>query len=206
MNLWDGKAAKTLNKLTNIVLLNLLWLLFSIPVITIVPATVAMAGVVKAWQLEEEERVFRPFMHFFVKNFRRSFFIGAMWLMVGAVLLVDLLLFLTIPHDLLRMVLITLTSFIILLYLFTSVYIIPVMLHENITELKPLLKRAFILSFYDLPVSFSVVLITSSAVVLVLLVSITSIFIGALTAMIVHRFSYRTFSKGKIMEGSQVNL
>jgi uncharacterized membrane protein YesL len=195
MNVWDGKTAKTLNKLTNIVILNLLWILFSIPIVTIVPATVAMVGVVKKWHLEKEERVLKPFLQIFRMKLRQSLLIGVPWLMIGALLLFDLTVFFNIPNGFVRMALIVITSFVILLYLFTSVYLVPVMLNENNLKIKPMIKRAFALSFYDLPVSFSVVVITVSAIFVVSLFPVTIIFIGALTAMINYRFCHKTFQK-----------
>jgi hypothetical protein len=46
---YDGKIMRTLEVVGNYCLLNLLWIVFSLPVITVFPATVAMFGIMKEW-------------------------------------------------------------------------------------------------------------------------------------------------------------
>lgn len=63
---------------SNLALLNLCWLLFSLPIVTVIPATDAVFDVIHEWEsLGKRRRVFQQFKQAFKRNFKRSFKLGA---------------------------------------------------------------------------------------------------------------------------------
>jgi uncharacterized membrane protein YesL len=78
-----------LEVLTNLLLLNLLWLLMCLPVLTVFPATAAMFGVVREWVQKREPSVIRAFFSSFKANFKQSFWIGIVWTLLGGFLMVS---------------------------------------------------------------------------------------------------------------------
>ena len=59
------------------------------PIITLVPATTAMFGVVRDWRRGDEPSILRAFVRHLRANFRQAFGIGLLWLVTLAVLFLD---------------------------------------------------------------------------------------------------------------------
>lgn len=79
----DGKLFGFANKLIDVLLLNLLWLLFCLPLITAGAATVAAYSVALKMVDDEEGYVARGFLRAFRANFRQG---TLLWLLNAAVL------------------------------------------------------------------------------------------------------------------------
>lgn len=62
----------------NLAVLNLCWLIFSIPILTVIPATDALFSVLNQNErkFKDETKIFKKFLFFFRKNFKKSFKIG----------------------------------------------------------------------------------------------------------------------------------
>ena len=85
----DGKLAKTMNMLFDILMIGVLWLLCSLPLVTLVASTTAayytMAKVVRF----KTGYMFREFLHGFKMNLKASVIPGLINVIVTAVLVVD---------------------------------------------------------------------------------------------------------------------
>lgn len=193
MNVWDGKASIFITKLTNIVLLNIFWILTCLPIITIVPATTAMVGVIRDWKVKGEEQVFHPFLRLFLENLKLGLCVGIPWIIIGGVLVFDFVLFLQMEVWG-KLILVTVITLALLLYFITTAFLIPVILHFK-ASMFSLIKKSFIFSFYELGTSIAILLLTVFAMVIAIYFPITILFIGSLTAMINYRFYMRTFKK-----------
>lgn len=68
----DGKLYQVMGKLADLVLLNLLWVLCSIPVITAGASTAAFYSVLLKMARNEEAYIFRSFFHAFHENLRQA--------------------------------------------------------------------------------------------------------------------------------------
>lgn len=76
--------------------LNLVWILFSLPILTFVPATYAMFSVLKDWNEGDTKRsVYDVFKENFRHSFKRSLQIGWPFIITGLILLVNLYFFFT---------------------------------------------------------------------------------------------------------------
>ncbi|WP_169302649.1 DUF624 domain-containing protein [Thermobaculum terrenum] len=125
MNVTENRIYKALEVLANFLFLNVLWLFVAAPIFTIFPATTALFGVVKDWITGKDNGFFFPFLRHLRKEFLQSLFIGAFWIPLGLILLLDIY---AIYHmtGIIKLLLIPFTSIICLLYLAASVYIFPV--------------------------------------------------------------------------------
>jgi len=70
MNFMNSKVYSTFEVVCNLFLLNLLWLLMCLPVVTIFPATAAMFGVVRQSVLYKDSSIFTSFFRYFKENFK----------------------------------------------------------------------------------------------------------------------------------------
>ena len=72
--------------------INLIWLLFSIPIITVIPSTFAMYSVViKLVKGEDEADILPTFIQDFKKYFKKGFPLGLALFVIGAFLYADML-------------------------------------------------------------------------------------------------------------------
>jgi uncharacterized membrane protein YesL len=160
----DGKLYKSMEFIMNAFLLNLLWLVLCLPILTIFPATTAMFGVVREWKKQNDIRIFTAFFRLFQENFKQSFLIGILWLFFTGLLLGDLI----IINQLNSSVKYILFSFFFLmgiLYLFVSIYIFPVLVHYQVTW-KSAIKNALLLSISRLHHTILSILIIAACLVL----------------------------------------
>lgn len=73
---FDSPFMLKASRFGSLILLNLLWVVCCLPVITIGPATVAMHYVIFQYHTERSDQVFRPFFKSFRRDFLQSVLLG----------------------------------------------------------------------------------------------------------------------------------
>ncbi|MDM5330546.1 DUF624 domain-containing protein [Neobacillus sp. CF12] len=72
--------------------LNAIWILFSLPVITVIPATASMFSVLDKWVREDQhEPDFKVYFREFKRLFLKSYLLGLSIVLIGGLLFLDLL-------------------------------------------------------------------------------------------------------------------
>ncbi len=79
----DGKIYKTMVGLWNAVKLNFIWLVFSLPIITIGASTVAAFSVAMKIVENNEGHIFKQFMKSFKENFKQGILMGLIVIVVA---------------------------------------------------------------------------------------------------------------------------
>jgi uncharacterized membrane protein YesL len=144
MKILDSRLYRMANTATNYFLLSLLWLVISIPLVTIFPATVALFGVLRVWREEDRDDILGPFFGTFRAKFWQSLLIGLGWTLIGAVLGVDLLASRRIPGVAAIPVVIGL-GLITVLYCQLSVYLFPIIAHMRV-GVRGVIRNAFLIT------------------------------------------------------------
>jgi uncharacterized membrane protein YesL len=193
MNILDSKFHRWLEVFANFLLLNLLWLLACIPVLTIYPATAAMFAVVRDWVRKNDVGVIQPFILRFRENFRQSFVIGIVWTVSGTALVLDFYLVNQLPSGL-RTILYLVLSLMLLLYTFTSVYLFPVMVHFD-TTWPVVLKNSLLLGIGRLLTTVQCLLVIVTMISVSVFAPFTLLITGSTTAYIVYRLCDREFRR-----------
>lgn len=193
MSVLDSKFHRWLEISSNFVLINLLWLLACLPLITIYPATAAMFGVVRDWVRKKEDSLLRTFLSRFKENFKQSFVIGIVWTFFGVTLLFDFHLVSQMSSGT-KIVLGSLLFLVTLLYVFTSLYLFPVMVHFE-TSWPVVLKNSLLLSIAQLSTTVQCLLVVAVMVGISIFVPFTLLITGSLTAYIVYRLCDRAFQR-----------
>lgn len=122
---------------SGIAILNLTWLLFSLPIVTLIPATDAVFEVVNEWKEDEKpESIFKQFKYYFRKNFKRSFKLGLPIFIVVMIVLADIYFLSSLS--------LTVTWFQIFKYAF---YTLMILIFLTILYAYPLSKRSGLRSF-----------------------------------------------------------
>ena len=86
-NITDNVIVRALNKICDMVCLNVLWLICCIPIITIGASTTALYTIMLKMVKNEEGYIFRGFFKAFKSNFKQSTIIWIILLLLGFLLL-----------------------------------------------------------------------------------------------------------------------
>lgn len=144
MEMLDGRIYKIMEFIMNAFLLNILWLIMCLPIVTIFPATTAMFGVVRAWKKRGDIQIFSDFFRLFRESFKQSLLIGFLWMLLAGLLLGDFIIIYHLNSNM-KYTIFPFLLFLGILYLFASVYIFPVIVHYQVSW-KNAIKNALLLS------------------------------------------------------------
>lgn len=169
----DGALFRIVDRLINLSLLNMLYLLFCIPIFTIGPATVALHYVTLKYAENEEDRVWAPFIHSFKQNFKQGIILGIITTGIGVFLAWDVWLIWpnTSPDQPIYVALFIVLVLVGIIYLMMTAYVYPMMARYD-NSLTQMIRTATILAIRHLPAT--VCLAIMSAVPIVLLFYKTS--------------------------------
>ena len=193
MNILDTRVYRWLEVATDFFLLNLMWLVACLPVVTIFPSTAAMFGVVRDWVREKEGSLVGTFVTRFRENFRQSLLVGVVWTVFGVALFLDFL----VASQLSFGVEVVLKSVLVLastLYAFGSVFLFPVMVHYE-TDWKTVLKNSLLIAIGRLPTTVMCLVFVVVMVGITVVVPFLLIITGSITAYVVYRLCDREFNK-----------
>ena len=193
MNVLDSRVYRWLEVFTNFLILDLIWLVSCLPVVTIYSATAAMFGVTRDWVRKGDTGIFGPFVERFRENFKQSFGIGLLWTLVGLGLILDLLLIVQMS-PLPKAVFGSLLAVMLTLYTFTSLYLFPVMVHYD-AGWQTVLKNSFLLSISQLGTTVRCLLILLIAAAVSYVVPLTLILMGSITAYLIYHYCNRAFER-----------
>ncbi|MBM7654515.1 YesL family protein [Neobacillus cucumis] len=193
MNPWEGKTSLFLKTVTNIIILNVLWVLSFMPVLTIGPSTAAMYAVIRKWHLYKDESVIRSFILEYRLFFKQGLMVGTLWQFLGMLLVLDAYFFLQVQSIVkIMLIVVTVTAFI--LYLLTSSMLFSIMVHYQTKGLE-LIKQAFTFSVIDAKTTFAIILMWIGAGMILYYAPFTIFVIVVPVSMVSFRFSMIAFDK-----------
>jgi uncharacterized membrane protein YesL len=193
MNVLDTRVYRWLEVATDFFLLNLMWLVACLPVVTIFPSTAAMFGVVRDWVRKKEGSLTRTFIARFKENFGQSLLIGVVWTVFGVALVLDFLVASQLsywPAVVMKSVLVLASS----VYAFGSVFLFPVMVHYD-TDWKTVIKNSLLLSIGRLPTTIVCLVFVVVTAGLTVVFPFMMIITGSITAYFIYRLCDREFRK-----------
>lgn len=86
---YDGVVNRTINKIIDALILNLLWFLFSLPIITAGASTTALYYTANKVLRKEDGKLWDAFWHSLKSNLRQSTLIWLLEIIIGFILLLD---------------------------------------------------------------------------------------------------------------------
>lgn len=96
----DSPIMLFLEKAANLIILNLLWIICCIPIITIVPSTSALYYVTLKMARGEEPYIVKPFFHSFRENLKQGICLTLFYMAVGLLFFFDIRFFLSMGNAL----------------------------------------------------------------------------------------------------------
>lgn len=161
----DSALFGIMERLINLVLLNMLYMLFCIPIVTIGPATAALHYVTLKYAANEEDRVWAPFIHSFKQNLKQGMILGVILTAIGAFLAWDIYLLYPIAstQQPITLVLLALVALASIIYLMITAYIYP-MLARYDNSLMQMLRTSTILAIRHLPATVCLAIISAAPI------------------------------------------
>ncbi|MDO5417585.1 MAG: YesL family protein [Lachnospiraceae bacterium] len=155
-----------MNKITDVFLLGVLWLLFSVPVFTIGAATTSLYQFTLKQTDNEEGYVWKSFVKAFRKNFRQATALWLMLLAAGAFLAADVYacLHITVPGAV-RILCFGLLLCLCLIFVLSALYVFPILSRFE-RKTGTILRHSFIMAMGNLYISVTVLVIYAAAAAL----------------------------------------
>lgn len=146
---YDNPVMRFIGKFWDVLILNILWMICSIPIITIGASSTAVYYVTLKLARDDDGYTFRSFFHSFKENFRQATIIWLIFLAIGVVLFCDLWFVITVdivPAGTPRMVASALFIGMLIVWFVVLTYVFPVLARFYGT-IKQTILNAFLLAF-----------------------------------------------------------
>ena len=151
-NITDNVVTRALSRICDFVILNILWLVCSIPIVTIGASTTALYSVMQKIVRNEEGYIARSFFKAFKQNFKQATIVWLLIAALGLILSVDLNMARSLEGTI-RIIFQVIFGFFSFWLFAIFLYVFPLLArYENST--KATLKNAVILSIAKLPFTF----------------------------------------------------
>ncbi|WP_181833016.1 YesL family protein [Bacillus taeanensis] len=198
----NSRIYRFLEKSVDFFLLNVLWIVMCLPIITIYPATTAMFGVVRKWVLGKEiHGVFKTFFSLFKDNFVQTMGISIIWTALGLFLYWDLKL-IQPTESFFSLILYGIVFIVVLLYVFISIYLFPVLVHIE-TSWKNILRNALLLSIVNPFVTILLLGFVGVTAYVLSIYPVLILFIGSFIAYMMYSMCNQVFMKVQQIENKE---
>lgn len=167
MNWTDNIVMRALGRLCDFILLNILWVICSIPFFTIGASTAALYTVMLKIVKNEEGYIVRGFISAFKENFKKSTIIWLILAVIGIIIGVDLRLVLAMESTM-RTVFQGIFTVLGIVWLCVVIYVFPLTARYEST-VRNTFKNALLLCVAKLPYTILMAVITAGPVILTLL-------------------------------------
>ncbi|MRX74100.1 DUF624 domain-containing protein [Bacillus lacus] len=193
MKFYQSDFYKIMETISNFFILNILWLLSCIPIITIFPATSALFSVARQWQLKKERSVYSAYLHAFRKNFLQSLGACLIWFLILLILAADYyLVFRSGIMD--AFVFKTIFFLFSTIFTMTSLYLFPVLVHYKTSTIS-IFKNSLLLAVSQLHMTILLFLLAGLAGTVLYLFPFLLLALPSCTAYAIYYLCRRVFQK-----------
>lgn len=162
---YDSKFFEALGKVTDIVILNLLFIFSCIPIITIGASVTAMYSVTMKMAKDEEEYIIKAFIKSFKENFKVSTIVWILMIVIGGVLVIDFKIADLISSQSLSIILRIVSTMVSIIFVFTLTYIFPIISKFENT-IKNTIINSILISIQNLPFTIIMVILNLLSIIL----------------------------------------
>lgn len=164
----DNKFFTVMSRVADLMILNIIWIICCLPIVTIGASTTALYYVTMKMVKNEEAYIVKSFFKSFKQNFRQSTIIWLIVLVVGIVFALDLYILLQVDISFENIIRYGIYAMMAIYFLITA-YIFPV-LAKFYNSIKNTFKNAFFISIRHLPYSIAILAVNIVPMVVVLFV------------------------------------
>lgn len=165
---YDNKFFEALGKITDIVILNFLFIVSCIPIITIGASLSATYSVAMKMVRDEETYIIKAYVKRFKENFKDSTIVWILIMVVGSVLAIDLYISDMISSEVTRKAFQFMFTLIGVILMFIITYVFP-LISKFENTIKKTLKNSILISIQNLPYTIIMVLVNLSPMIIIFL-------------------------------------
>lgn len=168
---YDNEFFEALCKITDLVILNLVFIFSCIPIVTIGASVTAMYSVSMKMAKDEDDYIVKEFIKKFKENFKVSTIVWILMLIVGGILVLDYQISDLISSEPLSMMLRVIFTMVSIILLFILTYIFPIISKFENT-IKNTIINSILISLQNLP--YTIIMLVLNLLPLILLNLVTS--------------------------------
>lgn len=165
---YDNKFFEALGKITDIVILNFLFIVSCIPIITIGASLSAKYYVAMKMVKDEETYIVKEYVKRFKEDFRVSTIVWILIMVVGSVLAIDSYIYNMISSEVTRKVFQFICTFICVILMFIITYAFP-LISKFENTVKNTFKNSILISIQSLPYTIIMVVVNLSPMIIIFL-------------------------------------
>lgn len=189
----DNPFWRFMGKIADVIILNLLWIICCIPIITIGPATTATYYVALRLADDQDGYIFKNFFKSFKQNFRQGVIIGVIMTVIGAFFAYDLYLYRQLSGGMIKYLSMIMLG-IMILYLFALTYVFPI-LAKFVNSVKRTIINAFYMSIRHIVATIVMIVIAVVVIAVTIFIFPPLIILGfGLIAFLQSYFLKRIFN------------
>lgn len=193
MKIYESKLWQTTEVVVDFFVLNFLWLVCCLPVVTIGPATAALFGVMRGWVRDRDTGGMMAFFRLLRENFVQGLVVSLVWVAIGALLIVNLLLGARMD-SVLRWPSLVLTVLAGVVYLLMTPFLFPIIVHYRTSSIG-VIRNAFVIAAAHPHLAVLGLLPIALSAALATLIPITLFLTGSPTACLVYLACARAFRR-----------
>ena len=200
MEMFESRPYRAAERLTDFLLLNAAWVLLSLPLLTLFPATAALFATVRDMQRGIDQNVLVAFWRYLRENFRQALAIGLLWWCAVALLLFDYVALDQVP-DRFQLPLLIVFSLGAAIVVLTTIYLFPVMVGYR-TDWRAVLRNSFLISISQFHTSIVCLLLVFLIGFLAAQIPLTLLLTASVTAYLVQAACSRGLRRVEQIRGT----
>lgn len=179
---------------TQFILLNILWILFCLPIITIFSSTTAMYGVARKWVTKDiDYNIVKPFWTMFKANLIQGIILQSIWMIVAGFLIIDFLI--VFNNEFVgKQVVWGILLLAIMIFIMMTIYLFPMLVHYQLS-IRHTLKNSFLMSIGALGSTVLCILSVLVIITLSYFFPVVLLFFGSIMAYMIFHICNRSFQK-----------
>lgn len=163
---YDNKFFEILGKITDVVILNLLFIISCLPIITIGVSITSAYSVAMRMVNDEETYIVKEFIKRFKENFKTSTIVWGIMMIVGIFLGIDLYMSKLVSNESISKVLQLVFTMISIIYIFILTYVFPITAKFENT-IKNTIINSILISIHNLPYTIIIIILNLSPLLLI---------------------------------------
>lgn len=163
---YDNKFFEILGKVTDVVILNLLFIISCLPIITIGASITSSYSVAMRMIKDEDIYIVKEFVKRFKENFKTGTIVWGIMIIVGMFLGIDIYMSMLVSNESISKVLQLLFTMISIIYIFTLTYVFPIISKFENT-IKNTIMNSILMSIHNLPYTIAIVILNLSPLFLI---------------------------------------
>lgn len=188
MNLINNRL---LDAVTKFFFLNMTWILFCLPIITVPASTTATFAMAREWRTGQSDSFSIPvFFNYFTHFFKKSMLLSYSWLITIIILSFYFYFFLENQITILLPLIITL----LISYFLASIYLIPVLVHYKTKGIN-IIKFSIIFGYSQLGTTLKSAMILLASLIIVNSYPMMMLISGSITIQLIYNNCHNSFEK-----------